>query len=78
MAELNSKDRIELATIYEAPTYKSLKKWLDNERLNIATKLIVWAPDDVVNIAKFQGQADALKNLHLELRKISTEVSKNK
>ena len=78
MTELNSKDRIELAMIFESPTYKSLKKWLENERLNIATKLLVWPAEDVKEIAKFQGQAEAFKNLHLELKKISDSLSKQK
>lgn len=78
MTELNSKDKIELATIYESSTYKSLKKWLETERLNIATKLLVWPAEDVKEIARFQGQAEALKNLHQVLKSISEKLSKEK
>lgn len=77
MAELSSKDKLELAFIYELNEYRSLKKLLQNERLNISTKLLVVPADNAILIANLQGQASALKQLNLLLKDISKETNKN-
>ena len=77
MAELSSKDKLELAFIYELNEYRSLKKLLTNERLNISTKLLLIPADDVKTIADMQGQAKAFKYLNLLLKNISKETHKN-
>lgn len=78
MAELAPKDRAALAAIYESDDYKALKRWIENERFNIATKLLLWPASDSVEIARFQGQAHALKMLNLELKNIHKEQVEHK
>lgn len=70
MAELGKKDKEALAYLYELEQYTSLKKFLEIERVNIATKLLLVDPNDVSSVAKFQGAASALKQLHLEIKQI--------
>lgn len=77
MADLSKKDKEALAYLYEIDQYNSFKKFLENERVNIATKLLLVDPNDVVSVAKFQGAAAALKQLHLELKQIHKESSKD-
>lgn len=74
--ELNPKDKEALATLYDHPSYLSLRKYLENERFNISTKLLLVPATDVAQIARFQGQAAALKELHLQIKKIHSELSK--
>jgi len=74
--ELGPKDKEALATLYDHPSYMALRRYLENERFNISTKLLLVPATDVAQIAKFQGQAEALKLLHLELKRIHAELSK--
>jgi len=76
MSEQKSKQRLQLATLYDYPEYKALKAFMENERIEIAKKLIIWPADDVKGIATLQGQASALKELHRELKQINAEISK--
>ncbi len=76
MAELSSKVRQELATLYDRPEYKSFRAFLENERVEIAKKLVIWPADDTVGIAKLQGQAEACKAIHRQLKDIHTQMSK--
>lgn len=77
MSELGKKDKQDLAYIYELDQYGSFKKFLESERVNIATKLLLVDPTDVASVAKFQGAAAALKQLHLELKQIHKQSTKD-
>lgn len=66
---LTIKQRTDLALGYDSVFYKALKAFIEAERFNIATKLLDVAPDDVTTIARHQGRAIALKELHLELKR---------
>jgi hypothetical protein len=61
-------DREALARLYDTPAYEALKRLLNAERLNTATKLVDIDPTDVVAIARHQGRADNCKRLHQTLR----------
>jgi hypothetical protein len=76
MSELKPNIRQDLATLYDRPEYKALKFLLEDERVEIAKKLIIWPADDTIGIAKLQGQAEALKQLHRQLKDIHAQISK--
>lgn len=65
---LSVKERTALALWYDTESYKALKHLLQEERLNICTKLLDVAPDDTAVIGRHQGRADGLKQLHLVLK----------
>lgn len=66
---LNTQERKALALWYDTESYRALKKLLELERNNIATKLVDIDPTDVVSISRQQGRADALKQMHLTFKK---------
>ena len=68
--ELTPKDKDALAYIFDLPQYPVLKKYMENERFNIATKLLLLDPNATAAIAHLQGQAAVLKLLHQRLREI--------
>lgn len=73
MAELNSKDKLVLAHFYETEDFKAFQKLCDNHRNDIAYKLLdldMSNPGTERVVTFLQGQALALKNIQLELRKI--------
>lgn len=78
MIGLSNKDKLELAQFYDYPEYKTFKKWLDNERLDIAKDLLTWPAADVVGVSRLQGRAEALKTINLEIKRISIWGSQQK
>jgi len=72
--ELSSKEKEALALLFEMDEYKALKRLMQHERYNIATKLLSIPADQTVVIAHMQGQAHALKELHQMLRKIHEKI----
>lgn len=66
--QLSETERETLARLYDSELYKPLKKLLEIERLNIATKLVDIDPSDSINIAKQQGRAANCKELNLILK----------
>ena len=65
---LSTKERELLARLYESELYAPLKKLLELERNNIASKLLEIPSDDVINISKQQGRAANCKELNLTLK----------
>jgi len=70
---LNEKDRMGLADLYEYPEYKSLKKLLEVERLELAKDCLAITGDRLLYI---QGGAAALKKLHKTLQENYRQVKK--
>ncbi len=62
---LTDKDKMELADIYDSPSYKYLKKLLDVERLELAKDCLVNPPERLLYL---QGKAQAYKDLHKMLQ----------
>ena len=74
MKDLTSKDNEDLATLYDLPVYKALKRLMEVERFNIASKLLVWDSKDSTGLAFQQGQAHALKQINLKLKEIHKKL----
>lgn len=63
--QLTTEERKALALWYDTSTYKIVKKLLEIERLNTATKLLLLNPTtDGHFISKHQGRAEMCKDLH--------------
>lgn len=75
MAELGKKDKEALAHLYETEQYFSFKKFLDIECTNIGKRLLLAPAADAVVISRLQGQADAMKQLHLQLKAFHKQSS---
>ncbi len=75
--KMSQNDKELLAGLYTSSYYVPLKKLLEVERSNTATKLLDVPPDDVVTIARHQGGAYMLKQLNLMLRDNSKKISKD-
>lgn len=79
MAGLTSKNKEELAYIYELDEFRSFKKLCSNKRANLATKILGLdpsQPDFPTQAAMLQGQYYALEYLLLEMKKLSKNQSK--
>ncbi len=74
--KLSEKEKELLASLFGGQSYAALKKLLETERVNTATKLLDVAADDVVSIARHQGRADFAKQLHITLKKNHQRMSK--
>ena len=74
--QLGPKHKALLADMYETDAYEALKKLLEAERLNIATKLLQVPSADSVTIARMQGQAEMCKQLHLNLQNLYKQERK--
>lgn len=73
MAELLPKDKAALALIYEMDEFKSFQKLCNSHIADIAEKLLVLdmsTPGTERVVTFLQGQALALKNIQLEMKKI--------
>lgn len=70
--ELLQSEREVLANWYDTPSYLALKKLLNLERVNIASKLVDIDPTQIVAVARHQGRADVCKQLHLTLMRNHT------
>lgn len=67
--KLSAKDKLQLVALYESQGYSSLKKLIDQTRINIAKNCL--ATSTCHEDTKFmQGQAFALKSLHSELKEL--------
>lgn len=72
--QLTLNERQTLGRLYESNDYKTLKKYMELLRFNAATNCLD-APD-FLETKHLQGQAHALKMLHLNLKANSKESSK--
>lgn len=75
--DLSPKEKEALAFIFDLPQYRIFKKYLENERFNIATKTLTLDPQEMTEMARLQGQAQALKLLHQRLKQIHKEQVKD-
>lgn len=71
----NVKERLIISDFFESETYQVIRKYyIEGERLEIAIRALQ-APS--WEQSKFlQGQADALKQLHLQIREINKQEKK--
>jgi hypothetical protein len=82
--QLTTQERQALALFYDTPAFRALKRLLELERLNTATKLLLLDPNtDSHFISKHQGRAEAFKDLNLLIKDnykqhIRTEESNQK
>lgn len=82
--QLTTQERTALALFYDTPAYKAIKRLLELERLNIATKLLLLNPSIEGHfISKHQGRAEMAKDINLMIRDnyrehIRTEESNQK
>lgn len=58
---LKEKDRALLVDLYEHEGFQALKRLIEAERINIATKCLNSTPE---TLTRLQGQAQALKELY--------------
>ena len=69
-------DREELAEWFESHTYTTFRKWLlEDGRTQLAIQALLGTKD---SLDKTQGRADALKQIHGQLKAIHGEVAKSK
>jgi hypothetical protein len=81
MAELNAKDKAQLAEIYDHPGFKSFEKLCNMKRGKIAAQAMgtdMSAANSGNVIAMLQGQYHALDFIQLEWKKIWKQVNKDK
>lgn len=82
--QLTTQERTALALWYDSQTYKALRKLLELERANTATKLLLLNPNTEHHfISKHQGRAEMCKDLHQLLKSnyqeyVRTEESNKK
>lgn len=80
MAELNSKDKVELALLYERPEFKSLAKWNAIKRQVFAEQLLkvdMGSAGSSERAAFLQGQAYAHEFMLMEIKKIHKQQTKD-
>lgn len=80
MAELPSKDKEALATLYDYPEFKALQRWSEMKRLKCAEQILGVDMSSVGSserIAMLQGQAHAHEIMLLELKKIHKQTTKD-
>lgn len=75
---LTKKEKDILAHFYGTEQHAVLKKLFEAERLNVATKLVDVPANDVVTIARLQGQAENCKQFYLGIKKFYKEYNNNK
>ena len=77
MAGLSSKDKLNLAILYEYTEFSSLRKWSEWKRAKCAEQILgvdMGSPGASERIAMIQGQAYAHEVMLLELKKIHKEA----
>lgn len=72
--QLSGAERKALAHLYDTPAYSALKKLLEFERLNSATKCL--SAGSFEEVKYLQGQESALKGLHLTIKQLHKESDK--
>lgn len=80
MTGLTSKDKEDLALLYERPEFRALKKWSDIKKLKCAEELLkvpMGTQGSSERIAMLQGQAYAHEIMFLELKKIHKDLDKD-
>lgn len=75
--QLTKKEKDALAHTYDTDGYKAIKRVLELERLNAASKLIDVPANEIAVVARIQGQAEMCKSLHIGIKKFYKEYNKN-
>jgi hypothetical protein len=82
--QLTTSERTALALFYDTPAFRALRRLLELERLNTATKLLLLNPSvDGHYISKHQGRAEMCKDLNTLIKEnykinVRTEESNSK
>ncbi len=72
---LNDKQRLALVDLYETDGYKALKRLIELERDELAKKCLTIEP---ARLQYIQGEANALKQLHLLVKDLHSKAEKAK